>query len=930
MSNSNKKYSSIALLTSTLILALSLSACNKAQSTDKFLADAKQYQQKGDNKAAIIQLKNALQQDANNKDARFLLGSIYLETGDALSAEKELQKAVSLGVSPATALQGLSKAKLMLGKAQQVLDDTAQDPRAKTDPAFMSLRGNAYMALGKKPEMKDAFEQVLKIDPNYPDALIGLASLAISEGDMDGAHKYADIAVSKNPKNSRVLMFKANLLRAQSKFPEALTAFDDAAKAETENGAAFVAKAEIEIGLKKFEEAQKDISAAKKIGGNAVLVFYTQALLDFSQEKYTAAWESLQQVQKLAPDYLPGLLLSGSVQMAMGSYPQAERFLRKYLEKNPNNLYAQKLLISSVMKGGDSKAALALIEPLLLTNKQDSQLFALAGESYMQQKNFNKATESFEKASALAPKSVEYHTALGLSKLSMGDNGSAIAELEKAKELDAKSSNAGVLLIMTHMRMKETDKALAAANAAEKEQAGNPVIQNLKGAIYLEKKDPVKARASFEKALTLQENYFPSVLNLARMDYQDKKPEAARKRLETVLEKDKKNLQVIVALANLAITEKKEAEAKKWLVLGTTEHPDNPGIVQMQTQYLMSLGEKDKALDLAKKAQASHPTEPDFMELLAMTKLGVGDKTGALDSYQRLAAMLPGSAANQYKVAGAHMGLNDSAAAIDALKKTLGIDPHYFEAQLALGSLLAKKGNLDEVLTLSRQIQKDHDKSPAGFIMEGDVLMQQKKAAAALAAYEKAYKLNQNGNLIVKLHGAMLVDGKAKDAELRINKWLKEHPADNETRMYLANYNMPKQKSKLAYIEQLQLILKTAPESVMVLNNLAWAYGEEKDPRALEYAEKANKLAENTPVVMDTLGWILVEKGDLARGLPLLEKASAGMSEVLDVRYHYAMALLKSGDKAKAQKELEFIAASKKPFAKMDEVKALLKQNAAT
>ncbi len=44
------------------------------------------------------QLKNALQQEPNNREARFLIGVSYNETGDILSAEKELNRAIDLGM----------------------------------------------------------------------------------------------------------------------------------------------------------------------------------------------------------------------------------------------------------------------------------------------------------------------------------------------------------------------------------------------------------------------------------------------------------------------------------------------------------------------------------------------------------------------------------------------------------------------------------------------------------------------------------------------------------------------------------------------------------------------------------------------------------------------------------------------------------------
>lgn len=920
------KRASAAMISGAIVLMASLGACSKTQTTEKFLTEARQYQQKGDNKAAVIQLKNALQKDPENKDARYMLGGIYNEMGDPLSAEKELRKAVSLGLGAATVLPGLAKALLTQGQFQKVLDETAQDARIKTDAELASLRGNAYLGLGKKIDAKESFELALKSNPDFPDALIGMAKLAMVERDIDEANRFSKLAVTKNIKNPQALMFNGDLLRVQGKLDEALAAYDQTTKIQPDNSAAFLVKANLEIGMKKYAEAKQDIDAAKKISANSVLAFYTQGLLDFSMNKHAAAWESLQQVQRLAPDYMPGVLLSGVVQYALGAPKPAEQYLRKYLASNPSNVYAQKLLIGTMLKSGDAKAAVALLEPLLKSEIEDSQLYALAGESYIQTKNFTKATEYFEKASALAPKSAEYHTALGLSKLGQGENELAIAELEKATDLDAKSPKAGILLVMTHLRMNEYDKALTVAKATEKEQPENPLIQNLKGSIYLRKKDNLNARASFEKAISLQPTYFPAVTNLARMDMQDKKPEAAKKRFEAVLEKDKKSLQAMTALASLAVSQRNNDEAKIWLERANNENPDSLGATQLLAMHYLRMGDKQKSLTLAKKAQASHPTVPEFMELLAQVQLNIGDKAGALDSYEKFAALRPESAVAQFKVAVTHMAMENDTAAFESLKKTLRLDAKFLDAKLALAALAAKKGSFDEALLISRQIQKDNENSPLGFVQEGEILLTQKKFALAIQAYEKAFKLAPGGQLMSKIHNALVLDGKGKEADSRITHWIKEHPEDNNMRMYFAMYNLGTQKNKQAGVEQLQGILKNDPKNVMVLNNLAWAYGEDKDPRALEYAEKAYKLAGENPAIMDTLGWILVEQGNIVKGLPLIQKANSLMPDALDVRYHLALALVKSGDKIKARKELEQLLASGKGYAKIEEVRALLKQ----
>ncbi|MFA6068804.1 MAG: tetratricopeptide repeat protein [Janthinobacterium sp.] len=136
-----------AALCCTLLLPL-LTGCHGTQSSASLLAEAQQYRQKGEARAAIIQLKNLLQQEPDNAAARLLLGSIYIDTGEALSAEKELRKAKSLGLAAQQVMPLLGKAWLMLGQFDKVLAEIADD--AAQPASVLALRGDALLALGRK------------------------------------------------------------------------------------------------------------------------------------------------------------------------------------------------------------------------------------------------------------------------------------------------------------------------------------------------------------------------------------------------------------------------------------------------------------------------------------------------------------------------------------------------------------------------------------------------------------------------------------------------------------------------------------------------------------------------------------------------------------------------------------------------------------
>jgi Flp pilus assembly protein TadD len=190
-------------------------------------------------------------------------------------------------------------------------------------------------------------------------------------------------------------------------------------------------------------------------------------------------------------------------------------------------------------------------------------------------------------------------------------------------------------------------------------------------------------------------------------------------------------------------------------------------------------------------------------------------------------------------------------------------------------------------------------------------------------SYEAAVAVKPSGELTAKLHAAKTSAGRGAEADSQLQQWLKDHPDDLDALEYAAAENMKIGRSDTA-ITQYERILQTKPSNAMTLNNLAIAYQRQKDGRAVPTAERAYKLAPNSPLIIDTLGWILIEQGDSARGLELVQRAAASMPGNPEVRYHLAVGLAKSGDKIRARKELESLLAGHENFAQRDDAKSLL------
>ena len=915
-----------ALAFAVLTLA-AVSGCG-TDNPQTLIAKAQEYRQKNSYRAAIIELKNVIQKNPDHAEARYLLGVTYNDVGDYRAAEQELRRALALRYDPNKVIPALGTSLVRLAEFKKVLDEVNLQPDASSpvQAEILTLRALASIGLGRVSEGREMLEQALSTQPEFAGALLGKAGLAVSERKLGEATRLLERALASAPTSIDAWLMKGDLSRIAGDQAGAVAAFQKVLDLNPDNVPARLNIASLLIAGGKFDQARKEIEQLRKIT-NSPMVNYMHALLEFHQKNDRAAREAIQQALKSSPDHVPSMLLAGSIDLRLGFHAQAQAHLGRVLERTPGNLAARKLLISSLSQSGQAQRAIEVLQPALSQAPEDGALMALAGEVYMQTNEFAKAAQYYERAVKAEPRSSEARTKLGLSRMATGETDRALADLEAAVQLEpAGRYQADILLVMSHLNQKNYDQALKAVGTLEKKQPNNPVTHNLKAAIYLGKKDTASGRKHLERALELQPTYVAAAMNLAQLDLQEKNPQAARRRLEAVLEKDKGNLQALLGLAELGphigATHKEQID---WLERARKANPSSvaPGV--MLAALYLQIGDTRKALDAARQAQAIAPDNPKALEILGMAQSRAGDKEQAVTTFGKLVALQPKSPGALFLLAGAQVVNADPTSASSTLKRALTLKPDFLDAQVMLTGLEVRAGNFPEAIRIARQIQKQAAKSPSGLILEGDVLMAEKKFLQAAKAYETAYGMGKSGMIAVKIHSAYTQAGKPQEAEAQLAKWLKETPGDNATRLYAANAELRKGRYKEA-ISQYEWLQAKQQENILVLNNLAWAYHQVKDPRALETAERAYKLQPENAAVADTLGWILVEQGATKRGLELLQKAVIGAPNAPEIRYHLAQAWLKAGDKSKGRDELERLLATGANFPQQAEAQALLKQ----
>jgi putative PEP-CTERM system TPR-repeat lipoprotein len=915
-------------LLAALLAPVLLSACHH-ESGAELRAKAQAFQRAGDQNSAVITLKNAAQAEPGNAETRYQLAATYLETGDGLAAEKEAKLALQNGYAKEPALALLAKSLSLQAEFQKALDQTGSDEDARAE--LLAPRADAWLALDKRERALALYEKALRARPDDAAAMIGLGRIAFLNGDAATAYTWADRILARDPRHVDALLFRAELLRAQDKGQQAFEIYDKVLALQPQHRSAHVEKAYTAIGLQRYDMAQSELDAALKLAPGSVLVAYTQGLLDFSRGRFQAAHDALLKVLRVAPEHMPSVLLAGVVNLKLGSYYLAEHHFRHYLERNPDNVYARKMLATALLGSGHGEEAVAALEPALKNPQsgaqKDAHLLALAGESFMRTRDFSQATELFEKASALDPASSSLRTSLGLSRLEKGDTAQALRELRVASEMDHESIDAAVALIRTELRLQHVDAAAQAVQALEKAQPNTAVVHELKGLVAIARRDPVAARASLQRALTLDPAYFAAAADLAQLALDDKKPALARQQMLDFQAKNKNSVPALTMLASLADLAKKPEESTRWLEQAAAVDPDAVGpSVNLIAQYLRT-NQAEKALHLARTLQVGHPDNPDLLDLLGKSQLANGQKGDALETYRKLSFALPRSAQAMMQVAALCLVLNQPVQAEEALKSVLAIQPDFPSAQVELAELYVRKGSRDLALMVAEQLQRRHPEAAAGYQLQGDILMSKRQAAQALPLYERAFQLSPVNELTIKIDNALRQAGRHEEAGRRLDRWLAGHPDDLRARAYKAQTWMAAREYQSA-AGLLEDVLKREPGNAVALNNLALAYQELGDPRALAAAEEAYRRAGEQPDVMDTLAWILVEQGagkpDLARGLALLQKAHTLAPKARDIHYHLAAAMAKQGDRAGARKELEVLAAGDMGFAQAQQARGLL------
>ncbi len=906
-----------------LVATVMLAACG-ADTPQARLEAAKGYLAKNESKAAIIELKNALGQDPNLAEARYLLGKALLDGGDPVGAEVELRKAGELRYDAGQVTPLLAQTLLAAGQAKKVVAEMAglQLTDATAQASLQTSLAIAHATLGQLDKARELVAQALKTKPEHDAAMVAQARLKLVDRDIDGAMAALDTAVSKNPGNHEAWTLKGNLLDAQGKTEPARSAYRKALEQKVNYAPAHAALVMGYLRQDNMEAAGKQVEAMKKALPKNLQTSYVEALFAYQKKDFAHARDLVMDIQKYVRDDPRLLLLAGAIHLKLNSYQQAESLLTKAQQLKPNAAAPRQMLAELYLRSGQPAKALGLIEPVLERNR-DPRLMALAGTAYLQSGDAQKANDYFNRASSLEPENKLVQVNAAVSQMAMGQKDAGFATLEHIAAGD-KETTADMVLIAAAIRQKDFDKALRAIDNLEKKQPGSPVPTALRGTAMASKGDLAAARKHFEKALSIKPTYLPAVASLATLDLAERKPAEAKRRFEALLKADANNGAALLALAELeAGTGGAASRVAELLARAVKADPQNVKAQLASINYSLNSKNAKAALETAQKAVAALPDRPQLLDALARAQLASGEANQALATYGKVLTLMPNSPPAQMRMAELQLAAKQKEAAVQSLKKALAIKSDYLPAQRGLVIVYLADGHHEDALAVARTVQKQRPKEGIGHLLEGDIFTTRKEWAQAAATYRAGLKKQPMTEMALKLHGALVRAGQAAEAGKFENSWLLAHPNDIAFARYAAQYAMQRGDYGVA-VRYYKDMLHRQPNDVVAINNLASALAQTNDPKAIDYAEQAYRLAPRQPAVMDTLAMLAAKKGDTQRALGLLQEAYKLAPNVPIIRFNLAKVLIQAGKRSEATPHLKDLEKLGDKFPGQAEVKKLL------
>lgn len=906
-----------------MLAGIILTGCGTSKTDQEYLQSAKVYSEQGNYSAASIELKNALQQNPQNAEARILLARLYLRIQQGAAAEKEIEKAINYGADKNLLVEDVARALYYQYRFKDLIDKTLQieslTPAQKSH--LFLLRGLAQIMLQKPNDALTEFKMASLEAPNEANSQLSLAYVNALEKKYDEALELLNGIIGHQSDNPEAYILRSRIFTDKKQTEKAIDDLQHAINIEPNRMELYLFITRLELSIDQFEAAEKNIDIILKRAPNHVTSNLLKAGIRLQAKDYEGALKSAETALNREETDKRAKLMVGMSQFYLENFESARKQLLSVVDTLPPTHVAHRMLAYSNFRLGYSDDALKSFSDSGNSSKHDIALMNEFGSKMAQQGNLAEAQAWFEKASKANPDDVNAQTRLGIVKLMQNEESGADA-LEKLLDKQENAPAARMALIEYHISKGNKDEAKKLAQDAINKQPEKADGYVLQGIVHNFTGEFDKAIGYFKTALGKDSNNHAAYMNLVKAYVAKNDIASALAQLRKILELNPAHETALIQYFALSKKAGSTDEAYTRIVNAVNTNKDQQSLKIIQAGALLELNNTSEAIAILTSIPQSERSYVTAQELLGKIYIKTGQYELALTHVKNWREKTPSSPAPHQAVISVMAKMGDLKGALEENQKALKLIPNEQSLLSSEVKLLFVNKMTEQGKKRIARLRNEGVDLPEFEIYQAEYAMSEKDYANAELHYSNYHKKVNTTKSLLTLASTLYKIEKSAQADKLLADWLAKYPDDQAVKLYKANRNISTDHS--AAIAQYRQILSKSPKNIVALNNLAWVLGESGQlEEAAQVAESAFQLMPNSAPILDTYGYILFQNGQQELAVTHLEAAHKGAPSDPTIGYHYALALsqLKKNEEAKAVL-LKFV---NRTYPEQDEAKKLLK-----
>jgi tetratricopeptide (TPR) repeat protein len=687
------------------ICALGASACSRDAERAK-----REYVERGDRyvkeknvDAAIIEYRNATQQDPRFGEAYRKLAAAYLGRGQGAEALRAAATAADLLPNDADAQVDAGSLLLLAGKfreakkyAEKALAGNATDVRARV------LLGNATAGLKDIDTAIKEFEEAIRLDPQQAGIYTGLAALKATSGDREAAERIFKQAITTDPKSVNARLALAQFYWSNERLPDAERVLKEAHEMTSRDPRVNVMLAVFYQAIRRGAEAEPYLRTAVDEGKDPRL---TMLLADYyiARDRRSEAARLLGPIasdRRFGP--LVGLRLAGIAQID-GHPDEAITIIDRALAVEPNNPTTAAAKSDLLRQQNKLDQASQVAEAAVAAHPSSAEVQFVHGRILRATGKFDRAEQAFNEVLRLNPRAAAARVELARLHVRKGSD-DAVTLATAATKADPSSLDARLTVARALMQRREYAKAQAILDELVGVASGVAAVHAQIGSLHAMQQDAARARAAFTRALELDALQLEAVGGLTALDFAAGQRQQAIARLDATLARAPKNTGLLLLAANAQASVKNFAGAEALLLTAIELDPASLNAYSLLGRIYLTQKQLDAARSQFEKVAARQERPVGALTLIGTIDLLQNRTSEAQKAFERALTFDPKAGVAANNLAWMHLENGGSLdLALHLAEVAKAALPNAPEVNDTLGWAYYKKGMMAEAVTALRR-----------------------------------------------------------------------------------------------------------------------------------------------------------------------------------------------------------------------------------